>query len=557
MMKKSHRLPSSKGIRYYLPIAVFLLSVLTSTAVTWYVTGNIIDSDASSELVLSQHLAQTRQLLSQDWLYSTELRVFQMQWVFAPLMLLLSDWHLVRFLGAMILQGFYILSYAYMTQQAGFRRQTFWYGAALLLLPVSVAYGRIVLYHTHYLLNITASFFIYGLVIDLYQTWNPRLLRSWLLAGALMLLSFLSGANSLRQLMITFAPMLFSIFLLCLRQDTSESRSATVLQKPVLRLLTFALLAAACSFAALQFNKLVLHKYYTDCLFYNESTVLIDPSLLDDMVYGYLHQFGFRRSVPLLSLFGILSVGSVVANGYALYTSGKRLFQASRNRLPPSPRSLILLGFFSYSAVMAVVFLITTNESCYFPLYLTLCWPWAVAPLVENLADNPAKYSPLHKNRIFAWITALVVLSSGWLNLAWFTGLTNLYQPYEGLLYQERDTKAQLSGVTAFLSENGYQIGYATYWNANVVTEITNGAVRMIGIYERGEPGNVAYHDLLTSLQLREIPNEKPFLLMQVKGEQGLPPAEMASYCTLAYADDWYCIYDITDLEAFRSLLYA
>ena len=124
-MKKNLRsLRASGKFVYYLPILVFLLSALASAAITWYISGNLLDADASSELVLAKHLADTRQLLSRDWVYSTELRVFQMQLVFAPLMLFLDSWRLVRFLGTMILQNLYVLSFVYMARKAGFRRQT-------------------------------------------------------------------------------------------------------------------------------------------------------------------------------------------------------------------------------------------------------------------------------------------------------------------------------------------------------------------------------------------------------------------------------------------------
>lgn len=535
----------------YLPAAVFLLTALVSAAVTWYVTGTYIDSDSASELVLAKHLADTRQLLSQDWMYSTELRVFQMQWVFTPLMLFLDNWHLIRFLGTMILQTVYILSFAYMARQAGFRWQTIWYGAALLLLPVSVTYGRIVLYHVHYMIHLIMSFLIFGLVMNLYQTWNPRRLRGWLLLGALMVCSFLAGTNSVRQLMITHAPMLFSIVLLSLRQDTPDSRSATILSKPALRFLAFALLAAACSFAALKFNQLVLHKYFTDNPYYSESTILMDATYLRKMAYGFLHQFGFRISAPLLSLFGILSVASLVAFGYGLYVSAVHIRDGF------TPRALVMLQLFSFSAVMAVVFLLTADYNTYFPLYLCLMWPWAVLPMMEGWGSNPKKYAPLHKNRIFVWIAAVTVISSGWLNVAWFARTPGLSQAYEGLSYQDRDTVAHLADVSEFLLENDYQIGYATYWNANVVTEVTDGAVRMVGVTIYADPdGCIKFYDFLTSLWLREAPNEKPFLLIN---RYETLPEDMAPYCVQVYADDWYTVYDltITDPESFRMLLYG
>ena len=118
----------------------------------------------------------------------------------------------------------------------------------------------------------------------------------------------------------------------------------------------------------------------------------------------------------------------------------------------------------------------------------------------------------------------------------------------------------QLSGATAFLTGNGYEIGYATYWNANIVTELTDGAVQMIGLEESDDPeGGVRYYTFLTSLWLREVPNEKPFLLVpfDTLEQEWAFPEEMEPYCELVYADDWYQIYDVTDFEQFQVLLYS
>ena len=147
----------------------------------------------------------------------------------------------------------------------------------------------------------------------------------------------------------------------------------------------------------------------------------------------------------------------------------------------------------------------------------------------------------------------MVVLLSGWLNNAWFTRSIDMEQTYEGLSYKNRDTKDQLSGATAFLQENGYKIGYASYWNANVVTEVTDGTVHMIGVTIYTDPeGCIKYYDFLTSLWLREVPNEKPFLLID---HYEALPENMVPYCVQVYADACYSVYDITDLETFRELL--
>ena len=100
---------------------------------------------------------------------------------------------------------------------------------------------------------------------------------------------------------------------------------------------------------------------------------------------------------------------------------------------------------------------------------------------------------------------------------------------------------------------NGYKIGYASYWNANVVTEVTDGTVHMIGVTIYTDPeGCIKYYDFLTSLWLREVPNEKPFLLID---HYEALPENMVPYCVQVYADACYSVYDITDLETFRELL--
>lgn len=142
---------------------LFLLSAVLSVITTYYVSSHYIDSDTSSELILASHWIETRNIFSEDWLYGSELRLFHVQLIYVPLMLLFEDWLTVRFLGALIMQAIYIASFGCLVHAAGKCRRFFFLGAALLLLPVSIAYGRIVLYHNHYLPNITFSFLLLAL----------------------------------------------------------------------------------------------------------------------------------------------------------------------------------------------------------------------------------------------------------------------------------------------------------------------------------------------------------------------------------------------------------
>ena len=48
----------------------------------------------------------------------------------------------------------------------------------------------------------------------------------------------------------------------------------------------------------------------------------------------------------------------------------------------------------------------------------------------------------------------------------------------------DKDKNADKRPVAAYLEEEGYTFGYATYWNGNIMTELTNGAVEIANIHE-------------------------------------------------------------------------
>ena len=194
------------------PAILFLLSFAASVLTTYYVTKNILDSDASSELVLSHYLAHSNDfILSRDWFYSTELRVLNTQLIYSVFFRFFSDWSFVRFCSAMTMQALLLISCGYLLHEAGFGRKAFFLSGSLLLLPVSVAYGRIVLYHCYYMPHTILSFFLIGLTLGFAKSVNWKSWKVCLRLTLLILFSFVGGLGGVRQLMIAHAPLLLGI----------------------------------------------------------------------------------------------------------------------------------------------------------------------------------------------------------------------------------------------------------------------------------------------------------------------------------------------------------
>ncbi|MBP3685395.1 MAG: hypothetical protein J6J12_10630 [Oscillospiraceae bacterium] len=555
-MKIEHHTALFQKICKRIPELIFFLAAAASILTTWYATGQFLDSDASSELVLAQHWVQTGNILSKDWIYGSEFRLLHMQLLYAPLMLVFEDWHMIRFLGAVLAQAIYMAAYVFLLHQAGLDRRFFYLGGAILLLPVSVAYGRVVLYHNHYLPNIIISFFLVGLLLGFSQQKNWKKAGTWLRLATMLALSYLSGIHGVRQLMITHGPLVLILVAFSLIDDSrsTEPHKTAFLKPERLHLLLCAVANTVAALLGLITNHHLINQGY--CLAVNPAGFWLgiqSGSTTGDILHGYFHQFGFRENVPMVSLIGILSFGGLLLGIFLVVISVKRLLCTRDHK---DIRQEILFQFFLfYTGIMLLLFVITSGGYCY-TLYLSLCLPWAVPLLLDQFFHRPAEYHILHPRKLFAWLTVLLLFANGVANLTWFNGSKLFDQPYEGLLYQDTDKKEDLSEVLTYILENGYDAGYAPHWECNIVIEMTNGQLPVATVLNMG--GNLSYGNCLTSLWFRDVPTQKPFLLLEKAAQASFERDPSSSqYCTLVYDDGRNCLYDILDLEMFIPTLYS
>lgn len=552
-MKNSLLRAPSRISASLLPKLLFLCSVILSIVTTYYVSGHILDSDASSELVLAKQLAETGNILSRDWIYSTELRVVNTQLVYALMFRIFSDWFLVRFCSALVLQAIYILSYGFMLHQAGFSKNQFYMSASLLLLPVSVTYGRILLYHCYYIPHISISFFLVGLFLGFAGEARLSPVKGGIRLLCLLALAFLGGLGGIRQLMITHAPMLLLILLLCVVEDfqSSDARQPAILSKQKLLLLVVAGLALAAAFLGYKVNTDIFPKYFTFDSYSDTNLSIRNFSELHDVVYGFLHQFGFRKSLPMLSLLGILSLGGIFTAGYCLYLAVKAI---QTHKPTADLRKTIVYSFFlCYTVVMTAVFLITSSFY-YFVLYYALCLSWA-APMLLSIPEHiPQNIHPLHFKRLFSWVAVLVLFVNGLANTAYFNGIEKFDQIFEGLTYQQKDTAAQMTELVDYLLENNYDAGYATFWEGNIITELSNGQIPMTNLTAKQSEDDIlhiCYYNWLTSQWQREAPKEKPFLILTADNAKLFEDSIHFQHCTQIYSNELYYAFSIDNLEGF------
>lgn len=75
---------------------------------------DLLDADMSSELILGNLLKQNGGILSDQWHYSTEVRVLNTQLVYSMFLHLFDDWQTVRIFGNITLYLVLLASYFFL-----------------------------------------------------------------------------------------------------------------------------------------------------------------------------------------------------------------------------------------------------------------------------------------------------------------------------------------------------------------------------------------------------------------------------------------------------------
>ena len=106
---------------------------LAGLALVWRFGRALLDSDMASEMVLADLLNKEGGVLSQNWYYSTELRVICQQLLFKlGLLVFPGSWHAARLLAQGLLSALLAASYLFFARGAGLWKSAPWAAGALL-----------------------------------------------------------------------------------------------------------------------------------------------------------------------------------------------------------------------------------------------------------------------------------------------------------------------------------------------------------------------------------------------------------------------------------------
>lgn len=429
-----------------------------------------LDSDMASEMVLASQLNREGGILSTNWYYSTELRVFCEQLLFkVGLMIFPDNWHLARVLAQAVLLAALAGSYLFFARGVGLRGSGAW-GAAALMCPFGFWYLFHGIFGGFYLPHMILLLLSLGLALRLVRAKTlPRALG----AGALLAaVCGAAGLNGVRLIMNLYLPLvLTALVLLWLgARDAGFARSAV---RRELRLTGASLLMLAASGAGYLVNTAVLARNHHFSAQEQRTWLEMSFEKLADTWLDFLSLFGYpldssvfeiggqTSTIALFSVSGVLGAFGIVLAG-AVAVSLVRLLV--RHRELSFEQNTVVFLLAAILVVDGMIFAWThgkqeVNASHWLPVV-----PLAFAVL--QMEGETEHFRLPHARRWLASAFAACVLlcSAG---------------TVDHFLNHTPRARKGMTEACGWLMEQGYSQGIATFWNSNVLTELSNGEIEM------------------------------------------------------------------------------
>ncbi|MBE5837316.1 hypothetical protein [Butyrivibrio sp.] len=531
-----------------IPWALMLFSILFSM---YFIKCNyytLMNSDTASELVLGKLLSQEGGILSKNWCYSTEIKLLDVQILYKVFFMLFNDnWLLVRMCTSAVMLIFLAASYLFMMHSIGLYKLGL-YTAFILLLPFSPTYSYVIIYGVFYNRVLILSFLLLGLVFRLLN--ESQHSKNNIIYLFLALISIISGFTGLRQAMLCFAPLvLTSLRRLYIDLKRNNSLSLANLNKKNILFFRIIAFSSCCYLIGFLFNKLIITNLYFSLgrdFPWNKFSI----SNLLDALSLFFDSFGQFEKVSLLRPFGISSVLSIFAV-IAIFASVINLLKNIDNApyIISIYTEFVIFDFFI--SLFLIAFTSSTTPILYWVPITSLTIPfWGLLfKYDKNLITN------LFGRISIIVIYFYVVLSS----------LCTFLKPLAPQIQYSKDFSVY-KNATAFLEENNYTEGFASFWLSDIITEMSSGKIEMwttdyISDTDVSQPSSI-YEWLQSKDHRNNLPQNRFFILTYnndylestIQFDHNYYNTLSSQDENLIYSDDYARIYGFDNMDEFINL---
>ena len=514
-----------KHLGWIIPLIVFLVCFgLMMTSYAKYGQYNL-DSDMSSDMVLADLLNKEGKIITTNYFYSNELNIISPILVFQLALKLFKSWHVARTFSIGLMVLIMVASLIYLTRPARVSLGTCLLASAALIMPVSRYQAFTLIYGSFYMNWVTLTFLEVGFVLRMKK---KRLLEPILL----VILGVLGSLSGIRMLMVCAGPLLAATLILFYLEARHTQSLKEAISVPSFPALVGSLLCLVSNGIGYLISTNVLANIYHFKEFDDTVLVKLQHGMLPDQLMALKEFFGYRADAMLMASEGIYSMFAFVLPVLGMIS----LVLLLRMKLNPIERLLAIFADVALIIGMIINVVVLYDDNTFLNGYSVAYYMPAALLCVFAIFwmfDRFECHLP-----VLRFIPMLV-------GVCFFVLGFTVYEDKEVNFYDD-----EMTTISNLLLKEGCHEGYATYWHANVLTEISDGQIEvfMVDDWESGKVGEwLQQVDHLT----REPQGRIFAIFTENDYNNGIPGCDDEH---LVYSSDrsYVCIYE--DINEFHQL---
>lgn len=492
-----------------LPWVMLAVSLMINIAFLIFGVYFNLDSDMSSEMILAKLISdEGGWVFSENWYYSTEIRVFNTQLIMVPLFKIFKSFKVVRILSSIICILIMLLSLFYFCCQTGLKKY-FPYIACILVLPICPGYEKFVLYGLYYIPHLVLIMLGIGLVIQI-----PKMKNRFLRVGficALLMIAFISGLGGLRLILNLAIPLVISaalMFFIGRKEKESKLR--------IVHLLLLAGMVLIFSAAGYIINVTVLSAKYSFNHYEFVSFTLPTADAIVKSLTTWISDFGYSGGTLFsLSLFTnatALLLTVIMVMSYVNFFKHRGDYSL--------PEMLVTLFTLSGIVLFACVLCFTDlpmEERFSLPVFFFLI-PSMVIYFSKIHWENFNFSIKVSVKKTFVAAMILICLPSFLISgCIYMSGVMT-----------DTDT-VECKKIVKVLEKEGYKQGYGSFWNSNILTELSDGEIEVWTLLtpeDENDLPELRLSNLFEWLQKKSHfgthPEGKVFVILDVSDQQNI-----------------------------------
>lgn len=397
-----------------------------------------MNADIASETILGEVIWKSRQLIPDTWYPSTEVRIISVPNMAALFFGMTEDMVLSAGMACCMMTVLILLSILCFSKLAGMKKMS---GLLMAFLCLAIPSGFIMLellylFAGYYAIHVVVCFFTLGI----YALFIKKRKIAYKLSGGGILSAFLLGLQGVRGILVIYGPLLGveiirNIYFIYQKKKRSVSDFCISLW--TLSLFAVSYLGTLFPFSVGQEISRNMRKGVSKLF----------TAVIPDMARA----IGFESANLLGKIcLGILLLSTVYMLGHILHLMWKREMESRHWAW------LVMCASPLLTALIVAFTTVDSTERYYFMLLFLL--PFSAAMVWEK-GGSVVKY--------MVGVTAILF------------AVSNIAQMYLPVFQSEEPPLTEEYEVTAFLEEKGLSTAYATFENANTMTVLANGSVRV------------------------------------------------------------------------------